>query len=47
MCGLQGFALLSPAERDHLKVVLFGGVKVVDEELSVLLRYLNLLLLPT
>lgn len=45
--GLKRFALLSPTDCNYLKVVFFGGVKVLDEQLCFLLRYLNLRLLST
>lgn len=45
MFGLKWFALLLSTDRKYLKVVFFQGVKVSDDQLCVLLRNLNLLLL--
>lgn len=45
--GLERFALLNPADCDDLKVVFFGRVVVLDEQLRFLLRDRNLRLLAT
>lgn len=47
MLGLQGLALLPPADRYDLEGVLLGGVVVVDQQLRLLLRQLDLRLLAT
>lgn len=47
MSGLKWFALPSSTDCNYLKVVFFRGVKVFDEQLCFLLRYLNLFLLST
>lgn len=45
--GLKRFALLTPTDCTYLKVVFLRGVKVLDEQPRLLLRDLELRLLPT
>lgn len=47
MFGLQSFALLTSVDGCDPEVVLFGRVKVLDQELGLLLGHLHLRLLPT
>lgn len=45
--GQQRFTLPPTADGHDLEAVFFGGVVVLDEHLGLLLRHLNLRLLPT